>query len=146
MMQPKYKKSWSALASEADTEAVARELTPHFLACQTVYLYGDLGAGKTMLVRAFLRCLGHEGAVKSPTYTLVESYRLNGRPLHHFDLYRMKSPIEFEEMGGRDYWQDNALCLIEWPEMGESCLPEPEACVSIQLDRSLRNIYFEIMG
>jgi tRNA threonylcarbamoyladenosine biosynthesis protein TsaE len=96
-----------------------------------VLLNGDLGVGKTTLVRGLLRHLGFSGTVKSPTYTLVEPYQIKGRSIYHFDLYRLGDPEELEYMGGRDYWDGNSLCLIEWPEMAQGYLPEEDLNLSI---------------
>ncbi|MBT7371791.1 MAG: tRNA (adenosine(37)-N6)-threonylcarbamoyltransferase complex ATPase subunit type 1 TsaE, partial [Gammaproteobacteria bacterium] len=82
----------------------------------SVLIKGDLGAGKTTLCRGLIHAMGHEGAVKSPTFTLVEPYRIGKRDIFHFDLYRLSHPDELEYIGIDEYFGENRLCLVEWPE------------------------------
>ncbi|GJH37360.1 tRNA (adenosine(37)-N6)-threonylcarbamoyltransferase complex ATPase subunit type 1 TsaE [Paraburkholderia hospita] len=109
-----------------------------------VQLHGDLGAGKTTLVRATLRALGHAGRVRSPTYTLVEPYAVE-RPdgeleLYHFDLYRFTDPAEWADAGFREYFDSGAICLVEWPERAGSLLGVPDLVFSLDVDGDGRTL------
>ncbi len=104
----------------------------------TIYLHGNLGAGKTTLVRGLLHALGYVGKVKSPTYTLVESYEINSQvhsnfTLYHFDLYRFNDEEEWEEAGFRDYFNAQSVCIIEWPEKAQQVLPMPDIDIQIAM-------------
>ena len=103
------------------------------LSDELVFLHGDLGAGKTTLVRGLLRSWGHRGTVKSPTYTLVEPYEISGRSIYHFDFYRIEDPKELSYIGIDDLMTSDALKLIEWPTHGAWALPEPELEIELRI-------------
>ncbi len=132
----------STEATEKFGAALWRLLPPKCV----VYLHGDLGAGKTTLVRGFLREAGHLGAVKSPTYTLVEEYLIGGRKIYHFDLYRLADSEELEWIGIRDYLDDEAVCIIEWPEMGEGILPSADVSIRLRVQDAGRMAAVEVVA
>lgn len=98
-----------------------------------IFLHGQLGAGKTTLVRGFLKSLGYTGLVKSPTYTLVEPYHIAGHRIFHFDLYRLKNVQELWDIGLEDYLISDAICLIEWPEKAKDILPKAAISCTIEI-------------
>ena len=114
------------LASAAATCAFGAQLAAACPAGVRIHLSGELAAGKTTLARGYLRALGHAGAVKSPTFTLVETYQLPTRLVHHFDLYRLADAAELEFIGIEEYLEASADCLIEWAERGAAVLPLPD--------------------
>jgi tRNA threonylcarbamoyladenosine biosynthesis protein TsaE len=105
-----------------------------------IYLRGDLGAGKTTLVRALLHALGYHGRVKSPTYTLLEQYEIAGLNLRHFDLYRFRSEEEWEAAGFRDEFNSGNICLIEWPEKAQGLAPQADVELSLEVLPQGRNL------
>ncbi|MDX1606983.1 MAG: tRNA (adenosine(37)-N6)-threonylcarbamoyltransferase complex ATPase subunit type 1 TsaE [Candidatus Competibacterales bacterium] len=119
------------LPDTAATEALGAALAARLPVPALVGLRGDLGAGKTTLVRGLLRALGHQGAVKSPTYTLVEPYELAGQRVLHCDLYRLGDPEELEYLGLREEF-GQALVLVEWPERGAGWLPPSTMEIELQ--------------
>lgn len=117
-------------ATLAAGKAFSKQLTPGI----TVYLQGQLGAGKTTFTKGVLRGLGHSGSVKSPTYTLVEPYETLSVAFYHFDLYRLGDAEELDYIGIRDYFDAESICLIEWPEKGQGFLPEANLWVELQAE------------
>ncbi|NVK29494.1 MAG: tRNA (adenosine(37)-N6)-threonylcarbamoyltransferase complex ATPase subunit type 1 TsaE [Gammaproteobacteria bacterium] len=126
---------WESLG---DTEAFAKWFAKAVPANSILFLEGELGAGKTTTTRAILRAAGVEGAIKSPTYTLVESYEVGTRHYHHLDLYRLADPEELDYLGFADLCNSDSTVLIEWAERGEGVLPAPFGKVTLRFDEEAR--------
>lgn len=120
------------VASVAEMEALGAKLAAQVGNVRLVNIHGPLGAGKTTLVRGMLRGLGHAGAVKSPTFTLVEPYSFGNLRFYHFDLYRLNDPGELEFLGMRDYLDGNGVCVVEWAERAQGVLPSPDVDIMIE--------------
>jgi tRNA threonylcarbamoyladenosine biosynthesis protein TsaE len=121
-----------ALADETATLALGARLASALAPGLRVYLSGELGAGKTTLVRGLLRALGYHGRVKSPTFTLVELYKLSNLCLYHFDFYRFKASDEWEDAGFREMFGSDAVCLVEWPEKAIALLPAADLRIRLE--------------
>lgn len=134
------------LTSSEETELMGAALWQALPEKCLVYLCGDLGAGKTTLVRGLLRAGGYLGTVKSPTYTLVEEYRVADRQIYHFDLYRLKDPEELEWLGIDDYLHQVALCCIEWPQRGQGYLPDADVIISLSNQGNGRLIEINVLA
>lgn len=138
----------NTLAVSIENESAMEDLGAGLAASTSVsglviYLLGELGAGKTTLVRGFLRSLGVSQTIKSPTYTLVEPYELADKKIYHFDLYRLVSSHELETIGFRDYCHEGAILLIEWPQKGAPLLTEPDLTLTINILQNSRLVEIE---
>ena len=129
-----------SLRDEAATLTLGAEIARILQPGMTLYLEGDLGAGKTTLVRGVLRALGYAGRVKSPTYTLTEIYSLPGFELYHFDLYRMTDPREWLDAGFREVANGSTVSLVEWPEKAAGLLPPPDLRIRLQVQDAGREV------
>ncbi|MDR0565367.1 MAG: tRNA (adenosine(37)-N6)-threonylcarbamoyltransferase complex ATPase subunit type 1 TsaE [Azoarcus sp.] len=119
------------LADEAATLALGACLAPMLTPGLNIWLEGDLGSGKTTLVRGILRALGHAGTVKSPTYTLIESYVISRIKLYHFDFYRLTQPEEFLDAGLDEYFAGEGICIVEWPRQALPYLASPDLVITL---------------
>ncbi|MFZ6675584.1 tRNA (adenosine(37)-N6)-threonylcarbamoyltransferase complex ATPase subunit type 1 TsaE [Undibacterium sp. Xuan67W] len=140
----------TTLADEAATQALGKRLALHLRPGFSIYLHGDLGAGKTALTRAVLHAAGHQGHVKSPTYNLVEIYQiqLQGQDVKimHFDLYRMTSPEEFLEAGFREEFNEHTVCIIEWPEKADGILPPADLNIFLRIAGHGREVELQALS
>jgi tRNA threonylcarbamoyladenosine biosynthesis protein TsaE len=132
------------LDDENATFALAQRLAVQLKHGMVIYLHGNLGAGKTTLVRGILKALGYKGRVKSPTYTLVEPYHIAGLDLRHFDLYRLQDEEEWNSAGFRDEFDGRNIFFIEWPERAQGLLPQADIGIMLEILPQGRNA--EISG
>ena len=132
------------LADESATVSLAQRLAERLIPGMVIYLHGDLGAGKTTLVRGVLNALGYSGRVKSPTYTLVEPYQAAGLEFRHFDLYRLHNEDEWEAAGFRDEFNGHNIFFIEWPERASGLIPPADVEIVLEIVPQGRNV--EIKG
>lgn len=128
------------LADESATLNFATHLAASLRAGMVIYLHGDLGAGKTTLVRGVLQALGYTGRVKSPTYTLLEPYQAAGLNLRHFDLYRLNDAEEWESTGFRDEFDGHNIFFIEWPEQAQDLIPSADLEITFEILARGRNL------
>lgn len=131
------------LADEAATLALGAQLASGVRPGMSIHLCGELGAGKTTLARGLIRALGHEGKVKSPTYSLVELYTVSRLHLYHFDFYRFDGPKAWRDSGFREHFNADSVCLVEWPEKAGAALPQPDLRVTLAPASSGRDVTLE---
>jgi tRNA threonylcarbamoyladenosine biosynthesis protein TsaE len=131
------------LPDEAATLRLGEALAAGIAPGRVLHLRGDLGAGKTTLARGLLRALGYPGRVKSPTYTVVEPYRLSSLNLYHFDFFRFHDRNEWVSSGFRDYFGPEAACIVEWPERAGDLLQPPDLDLLLEIDGEARRALME---
>ncbi|MDP2826566.1 MAG: tRNA (adenosine(37)-N6)-threonylcarbamoyltransferase complex ATPase subunit type 1 TsaE [Sulfuritalea sp.] len=125
-----------ALPSEADTLALGRALAAGLAPGMVIWLEGELGAGKTTLVRGLLRAAGDSGPVKSPTYTLVEVHVVSGLNFYHFDFYRFNQAEEYLDAGLDEYFSGRGICLVEWPDKAAPYLPAADMRIELRMEEN----------
>ena len=131
------------IKNEKAMEALGARIATSCIDGALIFLKGNLGAGKTTLVRGLLRSLGYQGIVKSPTYALIESYDIHGRQVYHLDLYRLSDPEELDYLGVREFRDGQAICLIEWPEKAAEQSLQADMVIQIDYAGEGRNIKIE---
>lgn len=129
------------LDDEAASQQLAKRLAALIKAPLTITFSGEIGTGKTTIVRAMLQQLGIDSAIKSPTFSLVESYSWRGGAIHHFDLYRLQQEEELEYLGFRDYFTPESICCIEWPEHGGRALPASDILFKLDIKGTGRELH-----
>lgn len=132
-----------AFATRSGLPDMAAKPESHATIGGRIFLAGELGAGKTTLTRGLVKAYGHHGAVKSPTYTLVEPYEFEDANLYHFDLYRLSDPEEVEFLGVEEYLSATNLCIIEWAEKGAGFLPDPDITIEISIEGNGRRVHWQ---
>ena len=128
------------LKNEIETTEIGAKVASYLQGGEIIYLKGELGTGKTTLVRGALNKLGFVGNVKSPTYTIVEPYSIDNYVVYHFDLYRLNDPEELESLGIRDYCDGQSICFFEWPEKGENLTPNADINLLLSYTKEGRNV------
>lgn len=135
------------LVGEHATLKFAAKFAAHCKPPLVIHLQGDLGSGKTTFARGLIRAMGHSGSVKSPTFTLVEIYNLADIRLYHFDLYRLKDPLELEYIGIRDLaGEADVICLIEWPERGGEEVPLADLVINLEHQGDSRSVECQVIS
>ena len=134
------------LPNELASEKMAAQIAACLESPVVITFSGDIGSGKTTLIRAMLRCLGVTSAIKSPTFSLVESYQGESKLIHHFDLYRIHDEAELDYIGFRDYFGDNSICCIEWPERAASYLPWADVGITLSLKGAGREMQIHALS
>lgn len=129
------------LVDEAATQSFATRLAEvGARAPLLIYFYGEIGAGKTTFIRAYLHASGVQGSVKSPSFALIEPYQLSDRMIYHIDLYRLSHAGEIEDIGLRDYFNSKSICCVEWPQHAGSALPPPDLAVTLDYCQTGRQL------
>jgi tRNA threonylcarbamoyladenosine biosynthesis protein TsaE len=130
-----------SLCDEKELLALTAQIAEKIKPGLVIYLKGNLGVGKTVFARGLINHLGYEGLVKSPTYSLVEPYQLDDTfTCYHFDLYRLSEPEELEFTGSRDYFNEQSVCLVEWPEKAEGFIPVADIVCELEYHEIGRKI------
>ena len=134
------------LPNEASTLRLGEALAVGVAPGRVLFISGDLGAGKTTLVRGLLRGLGYAGRAKSPTYALVEPYELSSLDLYHFDFYRFKDRSEWLNSGFREHFHPGSVCVVEWPEKAGDLLSPPDLRIRLEFDGEARRARLEAVS